>query len=367
VSTNLALANVTVQTGSLGQQGAGAGAIGSQLQSTGSQQYFFLNNSQSSGSGYQVQGISLTNAGFASSGSSGGSSSSPAYTLNTGWMGNMPGGMTLEMSNVSITKTGNYSFKAEADLKAITSDPPMSGIKGRLVYEFPGKPGNARPLANRKISVVSCLVTDVPGQSSKIVKTNYKEEYEQAFSHAKVLFTAQTDASGNFNFLFPNVEPAEKDPTSGTYQVSTGKLNRSASWTSWEGDPEKNFRIVYESKQVKVKRVLRLVVDDPTGLFMSPDENLDIPPLETVDVGTLTSNVMSYSVKGAVGWDKPNPNYSPGDKNPDGSLMFHIPVFTNIQGVECYALRKKSDINTYQLPSDEGQNIVGELEELVCI
>ena len=285
--------------------------------------------------------------------------------LNTNIPGGLPGTSSLETSDVKITNTGNYSFKCDASFNVISNDPPMSGIKGRLVYEFPGKPGNARPLANRKISLISCLVTDEPGQISKIVKNGNWENYESAFPGVQLLATSkQTDASGNFSFQFPNIEPENPDPTTGSYQVSTGNLNRTGSWVSWESDPEKNFRIVYQTKTVKVKRVFRLIVEDPTGLFMSPDDNLKIDPLETVDVGTLTSNVLSYCLKGGIGWDKPNPNFDPNAKDNNGNPMWNIPTFTMIEGVDCYVLRKKSQINAYQLPSDEGQNIIGSIDEL---
>jgi len=315
-------------------------------------QFFFLNNSQSSSGGYSIFG---NQPGIFNNSVQGHDQLSQGVNTGgfNGLIQNIVGNTTLETSDVSISNTGNYSFKVDAKMKVITTDPPMSGIKGRVVYEFPGKPGNARPLANRQISIVSCLVSITPGQTSKIVKTNYNEDNAQAFPHARVLFTSKTDANGNFSFQFPNIEPENPDPSQGNFEVSTGNLNRTSSWISWESDPEKSFRIKYEPKQVKVKRVLRLVIDDPTGLFMSPDDNLTIEPLETVDVGTLTSNVMSYCLKGGVGWNKPS--FVPGGITYD--------LYASLMGVECFVLRKKSEINSYQLPSDEGQNIIGALEE----
>ena len=330
----------------------------------GGQQVFFLSNSQSSKSNYDFQGNSLSQHNMVQ-----GVQSQSTQINSTGafdqYVGNITAptwATTLKTENIKLTNTGDYSFRAEASLNVITSDPPMSGIKGRLVYEFPNKPGNLRPLANRNISIVSCLVTDVPGQASQIIKNGIFEDYEQAFPYAKVLFSSKTDPDGNFNFQFPNIEPEIADPKQGNFFVSTGKLNRNASWISWESDPETSFRIVYEPRNVKVKRVLRIVVNDPSGLYMSPDDNLVINPLETEDVGTLTSNVMSYSFNGGIGWDKPMKNAG-GVSNTGGPIL-NVPTFTMLEGVECYALRKTSEISTYQIPAEEGQNIIGTLDEL---
>ena len=324
----------------------------SSTSTTSSQIYQFIGSGQSSGSSYSAQ----VNADFGTQ--SGGMYATPIETAS------------LETSDVKITSTGFNSFDVDATLKVLTNEPPMSGIRGRLVYEFPNKAGDAHPLSNRSVSVISCLVTDEPGMESKIVKNNHYEENESAFPYVQVLATSNTDASGNFNFQFPNIDPQQPDPESGVFEVSTGKLNRENSWISWESDPETGFRILYEEKQVNVKRALRLVVNDPTGLFMSPDENLEIEPLETVDVGTLISDVMSYRLKGGVGWYKPQ--QSAGGVTTSGSgtstdpystsAYFGVPEFTMIQGVDCYVIREKADIENYQLPPNEGQNIVGTLE-----
>jgi hypothetical protein len=325
---------------------------------------YFLNNAQSSSGTYAYLGGTYNQQNFSQTESyQGFQQNSTNYTNQLGF--NQTGSAetnTLETAGLKISNTGDYTFRVETAFNVITSNPPMSGIKGRLVYEFPNNPGNARPLANRNISIVSCLVTDVPGQGSKIVKNAIYEENEAAFPYAKVLFSSTTDANGNFNFQFPNIEPENPDPTQGNFFVSTGKLNREASWISWESDPEENFRIVYEPKNVKVKRVLRIVVNDPSGLYMSPDDNLTIAPLETEDVGTLSSHVMSYCFKGGIGWDKPS-NFQSIDPQ-TGFPVYNVPQFTMLEGVECYALRKLSEITAYQIPAEEGQNIIGTLDEL---
>ena len=256
-------------------------------------------------------------------------------------------------SNVKITSTGNYSFLAETSLNVITNDPPMSRIKGRLVYDFKNKPGNLRPLSNKSVSIISCLVTDEPGQISKFVYTANNK-----CDHVSVLKTSTTDADGNFNFEFPNFGYGTTSSimvSSGTYYTSTGNLNHDMQWRIMEGT-DKQFEIVYEPRTIKVKRVLRIVVNDASRLFLSPDNDLDISPLETADVGMLTSYVMSYKLKGGVSWDMPNPNTS--------ANYLNLPISTPIKGVECYALRKKTDISLYQLPPEEGMNIVGSLDEM---
>lgn len=352
-SNNLHLSQF-VQSGLNSTSGQSSPQISTQGSSS---QVYFLNNSQSTASGYSLSG-KLYQSG---SGTTGQYQLSESAGFNKAW-GQTGTSYTLETSGVSIQTTGSSSFTVHANLNILSDEPPLSVIKGRLVYEFPGKPGNARPLANRQISIISCLVTDQPGQVSKIVKNSQNEAYESAFPDARVILTSSTDANGNFNISFPNVESEKPDPTTGNYFVSTGQLNRTSSWISWESDPETSFRVSYTPVNTKVKRVFRLVVDDPTGLFMSPDNNFTIAPLTTADVGTLTSFVMSYSLNGQVGWNKHF--NTQGGTDPNGQPIFDVAQFTALEGIECYVLRKLSEISNYQLPVDEGQNIVGSLEEL---
>jgi TANFOR domain-containing protein len=368
VSLNTTTTSVN-QTGNVGSSAVGDNTTpqGSTSQGYQSQTYLFLdeqvkfNNDNSQSTGVQHSYTQSSNAPLAEIvGLDNNQSSFNNGIVNTGTS-------TLETHDVKYTTTGRSCFNANASLNVISNNPPMSRIKGRLVYEFQAKTGNSRPLGNRNVSIISCLVTNEPGQVSKIVKNGQYEDLESAFPYVKVLSTSQTDASGNFNFQFPNIDPENPDPISGNFMVSTGKLNREASWKSWESDPETDFRIVYESKNVNVKRVFRLVVDDPTGLFMSPDDNFTIDPLETVDVGTVVSKVMSYQLNGTVGWDKLPEDTGTATYESEGTNYtdpnLNIPVYTPIQNVDCYILRLQSQIDYYQLPADEGQNIVGSIDE----
>ncbi len=258
-----------------------------------------------------------------------------------------------------------YSFTLESAFTFVTSQPPMSGISGRIVYEFPAKAGNSHALNNRNISLISCLVSDEPGEASKLIKSNVYETFPQAFPGTFVLYTAQTDASGNFSFQFPNILPAHtQDPKTGQYELSTGKLNRNEAWISWESDPGTEFHITYSKKQVKVKRVLRIVIMDEAGIFLSPCDNIEIEPLKSADVGTLAAEVFSYKLKGGLY----NHYYDSQDtvgnyKLPPDKQLILVPHSKPIQGAECFSLRSKSQISYLNLPSDEGQNIVGNLPD----
>jgi len=95
---------------------------------------------------------------------------------------------------------------------------------------------------------------------------------------------------------------------------------------------------------------LRIVIEDEAGIFLSPCDNIEIEPLKSADVGTLTAGVFSYKLKGGLY----NHYYDLGDL---------VPHIKPIEGAECFALRSKSQINYLNLPSDEGQNIVGTLAE----
>jgi TANFOR domain-containing protein len=265
----------------------------------------------------------------------------------------------ISLSQGTYSDFGAYSFTVESEFSLISNQPPMSGISGRIVYEFPGKPGNARPLSNQKISIISCLVSDEIGDNSRLIKTAGYESDPKSFPGTYVLYSAQTDASGYFNFQFPNLLPANAtvDPTQGNYHLSTGELNRDASWVSWESYPETDFRVIYSPKNVKIKRVLRILIEDEAGIYMSPCENIEIDPLKSADVGTLKANVFSYKLKGGVSY-----NWQPPiDAN--SNYYYSVTQSKPINGVECYVLRDKQQISNLKLPADEGQNIVGNLDE----
>ncbi|MBN1924621.1 MAG: hypothetical protein JW798_02190 [Prolixibacteraceae bacterium] len=241
------------------------------------------------------------------------------------------------------------SLTVNARFVKITDSPPLSGIKGRLVYHFPGEEGTTRALANTNISIISCWVT-TEGIPSKIAKkSGYYANDPNAFE-ASVLFTSKTNANGEFEFSFPNIPPGNST-TSGHFETSTGELNRRfGKWETWESDPDPSFRILYTEDYGLLKRVFRIVVEDPNGLYMSPDDNIEVEPLKTIDVGTLTSNVFSYKLKGATKLKIPSEGIG-------------LSTFIPIQGVECYVLRESSAAEAMNLPEGEGKNIMGSLDE----
>ncbi|NJO88142.1 MAG: hypothetical protein HC831_03630 [Chloroflexia bacterium] len=95
-------------------------------------------------------------------------------------------GLANEADNVTYSDIKEYSFKVSKQYKAISSEPPKSVVKGKLIYTYPGKASTTRPLANTPISIISCYVTGPDGYT-KIVKTNKYEEYEDAIPGHKYL------------------------------------------------------------------------------------------------------------------------------------------------------------------------------------
>ena len=289
------------------------------------------------------------------------------YTSQSKKLNYRKGFQTMTNNSLVIEPQGKYSFIVSTELNVISSDPPMSEVKGRLVYELSGEPGNLRPLANRRITIISCLV-DVC--SNKIVKNYMDESKEEAFSDAVPIYSDRTDANGNFGFKFPNIDFGTHDPVDGTYNVSTGKLNRDQlSWDTWESDKEANLRLKYEPKRVKVKRVFRIVVDDPSKLFLSPDDNIEVKPLENVDLGTLTSKVMCFKVSGSIlgtyfsGLDYTTNSLIQTTNDANAQYQSNYLGEKPVPNVDCYVLRKKSDVSAYNLPTEEGQNVIGDLDE----
>jgi TANFOR domain-containing protein len=260
-------------------------------------------------------------------------------------------GLVSEADNETFSDIKEYSFKVSKQYKTISNEPPKSVVKGKLIYNYPGKASTTRPLANTPISIISCYVTGPEGYS-KIVKTNKYEEYEDAYPGAQVLGTSVTNASGEFEFEFSNIPVQNFFNTVGQYEVTTGNLNRTHTWEAWESSGGGDFRLLYETKTATIRRVFRIVVEDPNGLYMSPDKDFIIEPLKSKDVGTLTSNVFTYKLTGEI--SHTTTSYS------NNSVGFET---EKIPGVECYLLRKKSDIENANFPEGEGQNIIGSLDE----
>ena len=259
---------------------------------------------------------------------------------------------TPESASNSFTDIKDYSFKVKTDLKAISEEPPKSIVKGKLIYTYPENSATIRPLANTKISIISCFVSGTEGNTKIAKKINTYEESEDAFIGTQVLGTSTTNGSGEFEFEFINIPTLFSFFLHSQFEVSTGKLNRNNTWIAWESDPGTDFRIKYEKKTGSIRRVFRIVVEDENGLYMSPADDFNIEPLQSKDVGTLTSEVFTYQIGGAVFAEAVSSNGSP------------IPATEKIPGVECYLLRKKVDMQYLNLPEGEGQNIVGTLDEL---
>ncbi|MDF1549125.1 MAG: hypothetical protein P1P88_14970, partial [Bacteroidales bacterium] len=215
----------------------------------------------------------------------------------------------------SYSEIKDFSFTVKDRFIAVSANPPKSVVKGKLVYTYPGKATTIRPLANTPISIISCYVMG-PDANSKIVKRpNHYEESDDAFLGAHVLGTSITNASGEFEFEFTNIPDQNIFSSIGEYEVSTGQLNSTQTWQAWESNKETDFRIKYEKKHGNIRKVFRIVVEDPNSLYMSPIDNFTIEPLQTKDVGLLTSDVFTYQLTGSVykNWgtlEEVNPGYA---------------------------------------------------------
>lgn len=256
-----------------------------------------------------------------------------------------------ENQPAAYSEIKDFSFTVKDRFIAVSANPPKSGIKGKLVYTYPGKNTTIRPLANTAISIISCYVTGPEGNSKIVKLPNKYEEASEAFFGAKVLGTSTTNANGEFDFEFTNIPVQSFFSNIGEFEVSTGQLNNTQTWQAWESNKETDFRIKYEKKHGNIRKVFRIVVEDPNGLYMSPIDNFTIEPLQTKDVGLLTSDVFTYQLTGSVykNWgtlEEVNPGYA-----------YKIP------GAECYLLRKKSETAHLNLPEGEGENIMGSLKE----
>lgn len=249
-----------------------------------------------------------------------------------------------------LKKEGKYGFSVKTAYRIITAQYPTSKIKGKLTYTWAGKPGYAKPMANRKITLIECLVTDdAPGQtkalyhtSTTIVTLNYMVK--------TVLATGVTKSDGSFEIQFNNTflnygKPytTPKDFEKGPYYYLTGVTSVHL------------HQIYVESKLYSgtVKKVIRILVDgyaqdQYVGSYMSPENDFAVNPLDSLDAGTLVSRIASLGVKGVVRGKTGVP--------PQQSMK-------PLPGIECYLLRKNSG---YVYPEGEGNSdkITGQLDAL---
>lgn len=203
---------------------------------------------------------SLNNLNFTSSDAGSGQGSSGNYQVTT------------------ETNTGNLSVNTSG----------ISSQNNQIVTYINDKvdPTGSQPLAGVRVSLVVKYVyknTEVKGKvvNNKLVSradyynTGKGSEYQQHFGdNDKVLKTTYTDSRGNFSFSFVNSDN------------KIGQLQDLNITHSGEMGDEAHG---------KVYKTIRLIVDNQ--YYCSPDQDIIIKPLESMDLGTLVSYVKSYNLE----------------------------------------------------------------------
>lgn len=248
-----------------------------------------------------------------------------------------------------LLKDGNYNFKVVTAYRIVTDEYPKSKIKGKLAYTWAGKPGFSRILTNCNISLVECLVTDEPSGTSKAMyKTNMQDNYfARPIKHViKTIHVSKSDGSFEIEFnntffdygkIYTPVQPDEQGP----YTIFSGDFRYGSFYSYNEYSGLKTDKIPYTGP---VKKVLRIFIEfrpnNYDGIFLSPENDIVINPLDSVDLGTIYSKIISIETTNTlIGEDNNSP----------------------ISGAECYLLRTLENCN---YPEGEGnmENIHGTLE-----
>jgi hypothetical protein len=248
-----------------------------------------------------------------------------------------------------ITKQGQYSFNVKTAYCIVTDQYPTSIIKGKLNYTWAGNPGYTKPLANINITLVECLVTDAQSGKTKVIMKGDYLGNNRSFLFTKIK-TVKTGSDGSFNFeinntnfnlgeIYTPVKAYEKGPY---YYITGSKYGKdyllNKGWVSFNTDPYNG----------PVRKVLRIIIEDEYA-YLSPDNDITVKPLETVDLSTITSTIMSIGMKGKV----------------VSKAGFYEPPTGVVSGAECYLLRPNDVADDPTFPEGEGNtaNISGHLDE----
>ncbi len=205
-------------------------------------------------------------------------------------------------------QNNNYNFKATANATIISNDPPTASLSGKLVYVDPTNPTpNIMPLSNKKVGLmVTYLIQNSNGtvftvlDSAHIIQalangTNDKvygqntgaqiaklgKELQHPFNDGnQIIATTFTDGVGNFEFKdFAHIDSIGSWNSSGHFGSGSGEFCNVAGFNG------------------KVKRTLRLVlVGNEQQYFYNPSTNIDIQPLDSINIGVLKAYTRTYSL-----------------------------------------------------------------------
>ena len=213
----------------------------------------------------------------------------------------------------TMASKGQHYFNYNQKITLISLDPPTSSVSGRIIYRDPNNPNSAiKPLSNSYVSLlVTYIVDDGKGHKTVVdpyhmrqeMKTHQNSavsvqegdmsnssdnELENSLNHPfddgnTILKTVMTDANGYFNFKnFADYDSLLTWSNKNCNLYSSGPIE---------------FR-TSASIHGKVSRVVRIVVSDweKRQYIYSPSNNIEIQPLDSIDVGTLTAFSRTYNL-----------------------------------------------------------------------
>ena len=211
----------------------------------------------------------------------------------------------LFLRSADLRGSTNFLVKRKATL--IDDRPPVSSVKGQLVFADPSVNRSAtQPLANTDIAlVVTYLMMDGKGhrtvldenhiedlrgkQSGDAVKLTGNDRSSKVIEKVlgkfedrnMVLATARTDADGNFEFKdFAQIDSL------------TAVLFKADEWV---GGGEFGSRLQLDGT---LKRTVRVVVNNRDKRFwLNPDTDIDVQPNTSVDAKILTAYLDTYKLR----------------------------------------------------------------------
>ncbi len=202
----------------------------------------------------------------------------------------------------------NYNFKTTATATIISKDPPTASLSGKLVYVDPTNPiPNITPLANKKIGLmVTYLIQNSKGtvytvlDSAHVIQAlatgnndviygvntgadinKLGAELRNPFKDGNtIIATTFTDGTGNFVFKdFAHLDSVGSWNGKGKFGSGSGEFCNVAGFNG------------------KVKRTLRLVlVGNEQQYYYNPSTNIDIQPLDSINIGVLQAYSRTYSL-----------------------------------------------------------------------
>jgi len=213
----------------------------------------------------------------------------------------------------SISFSKNMNVTQSTTLTVISPFPPTATLTGKIIskYSDPNETDLA-PLANTTVKAQVMYVMknakgvnyNISGQHqvspdgtpSVVIRNNYSFSGQPEYADSDMIIgTGKTSSDGGFSVLIN----FDKMPKWGLVKKNMTIGNTSGEFPSYvTGD---------------LYRYIRIVVESP--YYCSPDDNIEIYPLESKNVGTLMSLVQSFSLEVVV-----KSNSDPNQASPNSAL-----------------------------------------------